>query len=465
MLNRQRQIIRGVLLIIIFSSVLVVSGRYITANKGAESLAIRQQAELPEAKRSPIAPPRNEMTVITTQRRQHVNRGPGYIVAIGKNGRVKYYNETYHSYWDVDPVAGTTATVMYVASQEADSACPTVDCWNNVVERVNLTTGKTVRLYERIVPARGSTRWHDVDAINDTQLLVADMAEDRVFLVDVRNGVTEWSWDVASAFPPTAGGSYPDDWTHLNDVELLPDGRVMVSLRNMDQVVFLDPQSDLQEDGTLGQDDNYSILFEQHNPDYIPESEGGPAVLVSDSENNRLVEYQRKSGVWRKSWRWTDARLQWPRDADRLPSGRTLVTDTHGGRVLEVAPTGTVVWQVEIIAPYEAERLGSGDESTGGLSAEQARLTSRRAQNGDNGSNPLVNAFITLSDLLPNVIVNGLLWVVPPWMRARDIVAAGIGIAGLISLGFVEVYWRYKVWSPFTVAICSPIDISWRDRE
>jgi len=31
--------------------------------------------------------------------------------------------------------------------------------------------------------------------------------------------------------------------------------------------------------------------------------------------------------------------------------------------VIEVAPNGSVVWSVDIGFPYEAERLGTGDEA------------------------------------------------------------------------------------------------------
>jgi hypothetical protein len=77
---------------------------------------------------------------------------------------------------------------------------------------------------------------------------------------------------------------------------------------------------------------NGSLFYEQHNPDYIPEERGGPAVLVADSENGRVVEYGRTpgngtpvtDGTWERTWQWRDGRLQWPRDADRLPNGGWL---------------------------------------------------------------------------------------------------------------------------------------------
>ncbi|MFB6187541.1 MAG: arylsulfotransferase (asst), partial [Halobacteriaceae archaeon] len=82
--------------------------------------------------------------------------------------------------------------------------------------------------------------------------------------------------------------------------------------------------SSINTNKTLGTNNNHSIIYEQHNPDYIPEKDGGPAVVVADSENNRVAEYQYLDGEWNRSWVWRDSQLRWPRDADRLPNGHTL---------------------------------------------------------------------------------------------------------------------------------------------
>jgi hypothetical protein len=72
----------------------------------------------------------------------------------------------------------------------------------------------------------------------------------------------------------------------------------------------------------------------------------------------RVVEYARVGeGEWRRTWTLT-GNLNWPRDADRLPNGNTLVVDSMNHRVIEVTPTGEIVW--EMYAPwatYDAERV------------------------------------------------------------------------------------------------------------
>lgn len=307
--------------------------------------------------------------------------GPGQLVAYDANGDVVYRDDSLFLYHDVDPSPVGTYTVTYVASETADSgACPGESCLRNVIERANLTTGEVTRLYSWVDTRNGSAQVHDVDRVNATTFLVADINfPDRVYMVNTTTGEVTWEWRVSEAYDPESGGSYPRDWTHLNDVEYLPDGRVMADLRNQDQVVFIRPGEGIQPNWTLGADDDHRILYEQHNPDYIPASRGGPAVVVADSENNRIVEYQRTNGSWERTWRWRDTRLQWPRDADRLPSGRTLVVDSHGQRILSVAPSGRIVWSRTVpTGVYDAELLGTGAESAGGESAAALGLRSRR---------------------------------------------------------------------------------------
>ena len=53
--------------------------------------------------------------------------------------------------------------------------------------------------------------------------------------------------------------------------------------------------------------------------------------------------------------------LDWPRDADRLPNGNTLITDSRNGRIIEVTPSGEVVWSYGgLKVPYDADLLPDG---------------------------------------------------------------------------------------------------------
>jgi hypothetical protein len=403
--------------------------------------------------------PRDDVTVVTTQWKENDRN---MLVAFGPSGDVIYHNNTYDGYWDVDPSPAGNRTVRYSATRELRSACPGSSvCTLNIVERANLTTGEVTTVYERMRPGHFNNEWHDVDRYGPNRILIADMDNNEVRLVNTSTEMIEWVWDAQRYLDVNTGGSayfktsYPEDWTHLNDVEVLADGRVMVSLRNHDQVVFIDPEEGVEQDWTLGEDDAHSIVNEQHNPDYIPPEDGGPAVVVSDSHNDRIVEYQRENGSWTRSWEWSDETMNWPRDGDRLPNGHTLVTDTNGDRVFEVDTAGDVVWTADVEGPYEAERLGTGPESANGPSAERANLTSQTAANATKGYGlgPTRLALV-IKNSLPSSVVNAVLYVIPPWMDAR-------GLFSLILFVVVGLAWAIVElrWSDIEVTVRNPIDI------
>lgn len=399
-----------------------------------------------------VADPRQNVTVITTSERVADDSRANAIVALSPAGDVLYFNDSHTVYNDVDPSSAGDRTVTYVAADRLNrSACrATTECWLNVVEQVNLTTGEVTRLYSRITTAdRG--QWHDVDRINDTHLLVADIALDRLFLVNHKTGIVDWQWDAQSEFPIRGGGLFPGDWTHVNDVELLDDGRVMASLRNQDQVVFIDPNEGLQENWTLGAENDHRTLFEQHNPDYIPPERGGPAIVLADSENNRVVEYQRRSGRWERTWTWQDVDLQWPRDVDRLPNGHTLITDSNGRRVIEIDETGEVVWSISINGAYDAERLGTGDESATGRAATALDLQSRgdgsattaSRQTGDGDS--LQQLLFRMKALAPGLVLNALLFVLPAWIGFVELLA--LALVGIVAVVWLLAELQWSAWS------------------
>jgi len=410
--------------------------------------------------------PRDGITVVTTDSNVWLaddGAGPrqsSEIVAFAADGDRLYHNGSHDRYWDVDPSPAGERTVLYTASDHLNgSACnASTVCTRNVVERVNLTTGAVDRLYQRVTPFKSSTRWHDVDRIGDGRIVVADIYNDRVFVVDTSTGTVEWAWDAQQHYDPGSGGPFPRDWTHLNDVEVLADGRLMVSLRNQDQVVFLDRETGVVDDWTLGAEDDYDVLHEQHNPDYIPEERGGPAVIVADSENNRVVEYQRTDDGWNRSWTWSDVRLQWPRDADRLPDGNTLVTDSNGDRVFEVNPEGEVVWSVDVAFPYEAERLGTGDESTGGESAAALGLDSRQAtavgSEGRTRAGLLTEAWLLVKRLVPGPMLNAVVYVLPGWFGLQAAVSSVLLVGAATTWAAFE--WRR---ASYRIELQGPVDL------
>jgi hypothetical protein len=76
-------------------------------------------------------------------------------------------------------------------------------------------------------------------------------------------------------------------------------------------------------------------------------------------------------------------RLQWPRDADRLPNGNTLVTDSLNRRVFEVTPEGRVVWSYGTpLIPYEADPIPDGERAGNYEASTDTSATTEGASTG-----------------------------------------------------------------------------------
>ncbi|MFB6139024.1 MAG: aryl-sulfate sulfotransferase [Halosimplex sp.] len=243
---------------------------------------------------------------------------------------------------------------------------------HTLIEEIDSETGEHVSERE----FRNVYDTHDVDLINGDELVMTDMSqdgEDRLLVYNLTREEVAWEYYFANytdRYPHDGGGEFGGDWTHNNDVEQIRDGVFMVSVRNFDKVVAID-RSSKEVLWTLGEDDNTSILHEQHNPDYLQSEDGSATVLVADSLNDRVVEYEREGDSWNRTWVLRGGGLDEPRDADRLPNGDTLVVDRRGDRIVEVTPEGEVVWEVYApYQPYDVERLGTGDESNGPTMAD-----------------------------------------------------------------------------------------------
>jgi len=246
---------------------------------------------------------------------------------------------------------------------------------------------RTVSEYSFPVASITNSEVHAVDRVREDTYVFTDMDEERVVVVE--NGSEAWEWR-ASSFYDAPPDPTSRDWLHINDVDHIGDGRFLVSVRNANQLLVIergagvvevvneddggDDEScrqggrlqDFDGDGDVRCGDP-SVFREQHNPQWI----GPGAVLIADSDNDRVVEVHRTDdGDWEVAWVVREVNglgLHWPRDADRLPNGNTLITDSLNKRVVEVDPDGTAVWSVDTSGPdgpnipYEADRLPYGE--------------------------------------------------------------------------------------------------------
>lgn len=355
------------------------------------------------------------------------------------------------TYFDADrlPEAGDRTVLYTAANYRPAPRCgfPT-ECIENRVVRYNLSTGERRVLFSMVTKRYDDEQWHDADYVGPERIVVADLARDRVFIANTSTGLITWEWQAHQAYDASSGGRTVQDWTHINDVEVLPDGRLMVSVRNHDQVIFIDPETGIERPWTLGQDHSpesaNKTLYEQHNPDYIPRRHGGPSVLVADSEHNRVVEFQRRGTNWTRTWEYNPG-LNWPRDADRLPNGNTLITDSRDNEVIEVNRAGNVVWRRSVPLPYEAERFGSGPESTGGPSATRAELEPASGSSGQ--AAPLV----ATKRYFPDRVVNAV-----SFALARYPISLVSLVAVAVAFG-ATVLWAILEWRRSDYHLCLPV--------
>jgi len=194
---------------------------------------------------------------------------------------------------------------------------------------------------------------HDVDKLENGNILIADTSQDRVIEVAMDHQIV-WEWKAIDWFVPPEDWDpeSPDinynDWTHLNDADRLSDGHTLISLRNLYKVV------EVNETGHIVWEwGNQTNLGHPHNPDKLLNGN----VLICDSGYNRIIEVNTTTNeiVW-----MYEGTLSWPRDADRLPNGNTLIADSLNDRVIEITPEKEIVWeQTGLKRVYEADRLNT----------------------------------------------------------------------------------------------------------
>ena len=418
-------------------------------------------AEATDLERGTIADPANGSTVISAQgytfRGNTNSKKPARIVSVGERGTLEWTHDDMvgGSAWFFDVDQLPNGNLLVSSPRAGDTLLFEFD--PDTQERV---------WEERF----DMTDTHDVTSLGDDRIAIANMREwnesagvsdDRIVIYNRSTGEITWEWYFKNHYPASTDGGYSEDWSHVNDVDPIGDGRLLLSPRNFDQAIVVDIESkEIVE--RLGSDQEYDVLREQHNPDWLESDNRTPTILVADSENNRVVEYAKEDGEWVRTWEVGSESLNWPRDADRLPNGNTLITDTLNHRVMEVTPTGEVVWEYYATwGPYDAERLGTPPESSGptiqdlNASGSYTITGSANLTAGGEGSvgfdgriratfagTPLeepINEFATRwAHVTP--------WLRPVWMSGWDLVwTIGAAIVGIAWAGGEVVFHRRRL--------------------
>jgi hypothetical protein len=407
-------------------------------------------------KRGTITEPAEGLTVVAIQGFHFQGEGaakkPARLAAFGPRGRLQWvYNGSNVGarwFYDVDPLPDGNLLVTATNPN------------GTIVLALNPATREPVWI-ERLT----YTDTHDVDQIDEHRLLVANMRnynetadrnDDRVLIYNRTSDTVEWEWLFRNHYPELldqdtsigGGGVWTDDWTHVNDVDVIEPGKYLVSVRNFDQVIVIDRETE-EVTLRLGANDRHGIMSEQHNPMYLESDEGRPTVLVADSEQDRIVEYERSGGAWDRTWELSGD-FSWPRDADRLPDGNTLIVDSLNHRVAEVTPDGEVVWEVYAPwGPYDVERVPLGDEPGGPTIADRGG-PSEATLSGSAGLAPGTGERVSFADRVTATFAGTPLegpatefarrwahitpWIYPVWMTGWDF--AFLVLAGLITIGW-----------------------------
>mgnify|MGYP002338708420 CR=1 FL=1 len=342
----------------------------------------QRPADRPNPCPGTVTEPANGTTVVSVQGFEFGEDGgkrPAKLVGVGPAGEIQWVHQMGEKYdvtwgYDVDPLANGN---VFVTATLPDERTLVYEFDPRTQERV---WSQTFDLADT----------HDADLINGgEEILIANMRnydeetgenDDSLRVYNRTTGEFEWVWRFDDHYDPDElAENYTDDWTHVNDVDKIGDGLYLASPRNFDQAIVVNRSTD-EIELKLGADGEKDVLNEQHNPDYLESENGTPTIIVGDSENDRIAEYANPDGDltdgtdgWNRTWT-LEGDLDWPRDADRLPDGDTLVTDSRNHRVAEVTPEGEVVW--EFYAPwlvYDAARLQTGEH--GGPTAEDLNAT------------------------------------------------------------------------------------------
>lgn len=400
-----------------------------------------------------LAPPRvvdgegaNE-TVVSVQG----FRSAGNVQALN-GSEVAWRHTGAESYFEAERLEDGTVAVAFIEGSYEDCGQFESPCPHTGYRILDPGAGGSPQVVDEWsfpVGTQTNSEVHAIDPLPDGGFAVVDMEYERLLVVE--DGEIAWQWNASEHYdaPPDPTQA---DWLHINDVEHIGDGRFLVSVRNANQLVVVERGAGVvevinEDQGTddssctqRSQLDDYSgdsdgdvrcgdpaVLNHQHNPHWL----GDGVVLVADSDNDRIVELHRTDDGWKPVWTLEsagDIALDWPRDADRLPSSNTLVADTMNERVLEVDESGDVVWSVSTEhVPYEADRVPVGERVGVPSHGVETDGEAGRAE-PDSGDIPLLTpAVVGLQAGLP--------WM-PYWVGELQVVVVLVSLA-LVGGGVV----------------------------
>jgi hypothetical protein len=409
------------------------------------------------------------VTIVSVQGDTDGDTGGIYVIDTETKAIVAAHTSYYDQYFDVDPIDDETV-LFTVRTRKNVSGEPfhyQAVLWNwrrDTVEDsfavppgthdVDHLGGQRYIVASKLgAGGHGEERWLDL-------VMSRGWLEERpagmnhsIYILDRESGRITWQYRFQAHYPDTAGDGIENDYTHLNDVDVVHNGSaILASPREFDRVILIDRETK-ETIWELGAEDDYETLYEQHNPVLL--TRAPPTVLVADSRNGRVVEYTRRGDTWVQTWSYGKHALGWPRDADRLPNGNTMITDSE--TVSVVSPEGEIVWERDIgVNPYDIERLAYGDEPRGPpmhrirgeiqhSEADDIQFEFFRHLGRTANAPPDTGPLVALS-MLAQRYYRLSIWVLPAWIDPGRFVAlhvAALALVGLITDGTMAI-WRRR---------------------
>jgi len=137
---------------------------------------------------------------------------------------------------------------------------------------------------------------------------------------------------------------------------------ILLSVRNLNRIYKISLSSGevrwiMGDGGDFGE----GLFAHQHDPQPL----GPGRILLFDNGLHREgeenysrvieIEYDEEAGDARIVWEYREAPDFYNSiagDANRLPNGNTLITDSMNWRIIEVSPDGQPVWELRLHYPY-----------------------------------------------------------------------------------------------------------------
>lgn len=210
---------------------------------------------------------------------------------------------------------------------------------------------------------------HHAELLPNGNVLTAGVPCDCVKEIDYETKQVAWEWNAGSLFPEyttensfIGSTSYPDqksayaeyriqsevfpqDWTHINYVQWLPEtDTFMVSLRSFDLIV------EVNRAGEVIWSFGPGVIKHQHYPRVLPDN----TILVFDNGNGRVIRINRSHEIL---WEYRGLYAPFLGDNNLLEDGnykilQTIAYEENGGSDLRiVSPDHRVLWRLVISGP------------------------------------------------------------------------------------------------------------------